>query len=379
MQILNRFRRVTSGQPLLAEVDGFRFLAIIPVVLMHVFTALMRNLPGGKEAVPFTLRQIIGTGETGVLVFFVISGFILALPFAKFYLQQGKQVQLKNYYLRRLTRLEPTYFITMLFFFVVHIVLHTDTGANLFKNLLASLSYSHNIIYGRGSIINPVAWSLEVEIQFYILVPLLTRLFLIPSQKIRFSIYLLIMILGPFANKFLNLAAYNLQESILKFLHFFMAGFFMADIYISGQQENRNKNLIDAFGGLAIVAIFLVEYLGGIKFFSSFVILIAFYAVLFGKRIRGFFSNTYVSTIGGMCYTIYLVHYPMTYFLLKANIWIRTGNLVADYVINLLIFIPVILIICSILFLFIEKPFMYKDWPKKLKAYLATGSSNDKI
>ncbi|MEO7767236.1 MAG: acyltransferase [Ferruginibacter sp.] len=379
MKIIDRFRRVTSGQPLLAEVDGFRFLAILPVVLMHVFTALTRTLPGAKETVPSAVKEVIGTGETGVLIFFVISGFILALPFAKFYLQQGKPVNLKGYYLRRLTRLEPTYFITMLVFFLVHIVLHTDTGVSLVKHLLASLSYSHNIIYGKGSLINPVAWSLEVEIQFYILVPLLTRLFLIPSKNLRYGIYLLIMILGPFANGFFHLAHYNLQESIIKFLHYFMAGFFIADLYICGQREHRNVYLIDIVGGLSIVGIFLVEYLGGIKFFSAFAILLAFYAVLFGKRLRHFFSNPYISAIGGMCYTIYLVHYPLTYLVLKANTRIRTGNLAADYLINLAIFIPLILLICSILFLFIEKPFMYKDWPKRFTLYLANFSNDKKI
>ena len=158
--------------PLLLEVDGFRFLAIFPVLIMHVFTGLSRTMVESQTLVPQLAKSIIGTGETGVLIFFLISGFILALPFAKFHLQQGKAVSLKSYYLRRLTRLEPTYFITMLLFFFVHIILNTDTGSNLLKHLLASLSYSHNIIYGKASIINPVAWSLEVEIQFYLLLPL---------------------------------------------------------------------------------------------------------------------------------------------------------------------------------------------------------------
>lgn len=371
MNIVSRFRRVTSGQPLLAEVDGYRFLAIFPVLLMHIFTALTRTLPNAKESVPQTIKEIIGTGETGVLIFFVISGFILALPFAKFYLQEGKPISLQRYYMRRLTRLEPTYFITMIFFFVVHIVLHTDTGGHLLRYLLASLSYNHNIIYGEGSIINPVAWSLEVEIQFYILVPLLTKIFSIHLKNSRYAIYLLIMVMGPFANDFFHLSRYNLDESIIKFLHYFMAGFFLADLYITGQQRARNLNVIDILGVLSIVSIFFVEYLGGIKFFSSFAIMLAFYAVLFGNRIRSVFSNKYISTIGGMCYTIYLVHYPLTYLLLKANIWIKTGFLGIDYFINLILFIPLIIFICAILFLLIEKPFMYKDWPRRFKTYFA--------
>lgn len=338
---------------------------------MHSFTALTRTLPNAKETVSLTTKQIIGTGESGVLIFFVISGFILALPFAKFYLKQGKAVALKDYYMRRLTRLEPTYFITMIFFFLVHIIIHTDTLSSLFKHLLASLTYSHNIIYGAWSIINPVAWSLEVEIQFYLLVPLLTKIFALKSRNLRFAIYSLVMILGPFASKFFHLADYNLNESIIKFLHFFIAGFFIADLYITRPDEDKNSSLVDVIGVIGIIGIFLVEYMGGIKFFSSFAIMIAFYATLFGKKIKALFSIDIISVIGGMCYTIYLLHYPFVYMLLKAKVWINTGNLTASYILNLCIILPIIIIVCSLLFLMIEKPFMYKDWPQKFKTYLA--------
>ena len=44
-------------------------------------------------------------------------------------------------------------------------------------NLIASLFYSHGLVYGRESAINGVAWSLEIEIQFYLLTPLLVLMF----------------------------------------------------------------------------------------------------------------------------------------------------------------------------------------------------------
>ena len=45
--------------------------------------------------------------------------------------------------------------------------------APLLPHLLASLGYVHNIVYGVPSTINVVAWSLEIEVQFYILAPAL--------------------------------------------------------------------------------------------------------------------------------------------------------------------------------------------------------------
>jgi peptidoglycan/LPS O-acetylase OafA/YrhL len=52
--------------------------------------------------------------DLGVKVFFAISGFILALPFLKYYFGlSDKKVQLKSYFIRRLTRLEVTLNITV--------------------------------------------------------------------------------------------------------------------------------------------------------------------------------------------------------------------------------------------------------------------------
>ncbi len=54
--------------------------------------------------------------DLGVKVFFAISGFVLALPFLKYYLGiSDKKVQLKSYFIRRLTRLEPPFIITLVF------------------------------------------------------------------------------------------------------------------------------------------------------------------------------------------------------------------------------------------------------------------------
>ena len=50
-------------------------------------------------------------------MFFVISGFVLGMPFCKRTLADGPPVNLGRYFLRRLTRLEPPYAISLLIFF----------------------------------------------------------------------------------------------------------------------------------------------------------------------------------------------------------------------------------------------------------------------
>ena len=47
----------------------------------------------------------------------------------------------------------------------------------LLPHFFASLFYAHGLVYGSWSEINAVTWSLEIEVQFYILAPLLCRVF----------------------------------------------------------------------------------------------------------------------------------------------------------------------------------------------------------
>ena len=52
--------------------------------------------------------------KRGVELFFAISGFILGIPFASHYLRGVPRVNLRRYFIRRLTRLEPPYIINLM-------------------------------------------------------------------------------------------------------------------------------------------------------------------------------------------------------------------------------------------------------------------------
>src|SRR5262249_9161565 len=114
---LSRFRRISSLE-YVAEIDGLRFLAIALVVVHHVEAlfsdrAAFAVRVGGPGRI---LQRVLEHGDQGVPIFFAISGFILALPFARQRLHAGRRVSLSGYYWRRVTRLEPPYIIAMCFF-----------------------------------------------------------------------------------------------------------------------------------------------------------------------------------------------------------------------------------------------------------------------
>src|SRR5687767_1377410 len=105
---IEKFRRITSGSAnYMPEVDGLRFIAICWVaVVMHLPTIIHNNLYNGELITSEFLLKFFREGGHGVTFFFMISGFILALPFIKEKIYKGKKISLGKYYLRRLTRLE---------------------------------------------------------------------------------------------------------------------------------------------------------------------------------------------------------------------------------------------------------------------------------
>ena len=169
--------------------DGLRFAAIGMVILFHLNGYLTAKSPLYSAAPPHSdwLAQAAIVGFRGVELFFVISGFILGLPFAAHYLKGAAPVNLRKYYLRRLTRLEPPYIVALLLLFILAAGIEGAPPASFYPHLAASLFYLHSLIYGTFSPAMGVAWSLEIEVQFYILVPLLTLLFAIRNRKLRRS------------------------------------------------------------------------------------------------------------------------------------------------------------------------------------------------
>lgn len=408
-RFLARFSRVTSSGRFIPEIDGLRFVAIATVVLLHLGTHLKRalGLTDSPIAENTWLDFITRRGGTGVNVFFAISGFILSLPFALHFLKGTSRPRLGAYYLRRVTRLEPPYIVSMLGLFLVHVLFLHRSVAEMVPSLGASLIYCHNFIYGTYSKINGVAWTLEVEVQFYILAPLLALVFWIREPWIRRGLLVASILVTGIArcyfNDLIEDPKLNLSMSLVGQLWWFLVGFLFAEIYVSiwDCRPPRGSWGWDLGGTVAILVGFLVAYpddivmqtIGGWlgspfatmvvqRVVPAFCTLVFFCGVFRGAALNRFFTRPVVATIGGMCYSIYLLHYAL--IALAIPLTLRLSNRVFPFLVDIdsgekymlqfglqaLLVLPLLLGVSGAFFVLIERPCMERDWPQRLWNWL---------
>lgn len=371
--LLRRFSRETSSGRFVPEMDGLRLVAITMVILFHLNGYLVAKWPlhhSGSLPQSSWLAQTALVGFRGVELFFVISGFILALPFAAQRLAGGPVLSLRKYYLRRLTRLEPPYFVTVFVLFFLAVWEQGKTAADLLPHLGASLFYLHNLVYAQSSPVIGVAWSLEIEVQFYLLVPLLTLLFMIRNRRYRRGLLIAIVVsligMQPFFLKDGRAAL-----SILAYLQFFLIGFLLADLFVAEWKEAPSANMywdvITLISWPLTISLLQSERLT--QWLFPFMILLLYTAAFRGTLTRRIFSNRWIITIGGMCYSIYLIHYEVISLVGRFTVRLGAG---LPYWVYFLIQVTLIgaclVTICGLYFLLLEKPCMCRDWPQRLRS-----------
>lgn len=371
-RLLARLSRVTSSGSFVPEIDGLRFFAIMGVILFHINGYVQRKQPH-LEAIArntFTDRMFT-TGCFGVELFFVISGFILSMPFASQHLfpKQKKKVALKGYYLRRLSRLEPPYFTNLLILALMHAFVfgHYSIHRTL-CHFVASMFYVHNIVYGVPSLINIPAWSLEVEVQFYILAPLIALLYKVRSRLIRLLSFFLLPVLVALAGHIAGLPVIRLN--ILGTLVYFMMGFVLTDIFLLSWNKGPARTWRWDIIGTAAWLILLIALLQGWQprvVYTPPLILIAYMAAFRGVVWNAIVRNRWLVVTGGMCYTLYLYHDLLVGLFGKATLHLTglTHSWWSIMAIQLTLLLPLTIAGCALMFIWFEKPFMYKDWPRR--------------
>jgi peptidoglycan/LPS O-acetylase OafA/YrhL len=155
----------SSGVSLL-EIDGLRAVASLSVLVCHSML--------GSSWEPDWVHPLLD-GGIGVALFFVLSGFLLSLPFLRAQ-QRGEPLELRAYAMRRMLRILPAYYVSLAFA-LLFLWPEGLTTTNGLVTVLMHLTLTFGSSEAMVRAINPVYWTLCVEEQFYLVLPLIALLF----------------------------------------------------------------------------------------------------------------------------------------------------------------------------------------------------------
>jgi peptidoglycan/LPS O-acetylase OafA/YrhL len=189
--------RATARIP---ELDGIRGLAILLVVFYHYIYGTVPQNAGGAAGL---VRTVFPLSWSGVDLFFVLSGFLIGGILMK---QYGHGNYFKTFYIRRVCRIIPLYFAWLILFLIL--AWAVSVNASEWRGVIFDREIPHfprwgyflflqNLFTAKtglfGSPWLAPTWSLAVEEQFYLLLPLVLW-FTRPNKRIPLLIFLIVLV-----------------------------------------------------------------------------------------------------------------------------------------------------------------------------------------
>jgi len=292
----------------LAGLDSLRAIAAIVVVTGHVelVKSTMFHLPAAFKMMP--------SGHIGVVLFFVISGFLITMLLLR-EKSTYKKISIKMFYIRRILRIWPLYYFVVL---VSALIFSYNPS---FSVWLWSLTLLPNIgiISGNAWSVSPQIWSIGVEEQFYLVWPTLIKYI-----KKQLLIVLIIIAIGytilPHAMLFIiNRTGLDHSTLSLYINKFFETAKFncMAMGGILACLVNRNDKILNllrkkVISFFVMIIPFVVWFLNiEFSYFTDEVMAVLFcllIAVVTSKKYQ-FFDNPVMNYLGSISYGLYMYHF----------------------------------------------------------------------
>jgi peptidoglycan/LPS O-acetylase OafA/YrhL len=359
-RVMQLFFRFETGSGLrLTALDGLRGIAATLVVLAHTYDEPLPGVTPPPRIVG--LHQFLRTAGTGgVMLFFVLSGFLLYLPWARSHVEGTGAPTWKVYAARRCLRIMPAYYFIVLvlaFAPTFHGAPYVGTG-RLFMHFifLPSLTTRYPALLG-------VFWTLQVEEFYYWSLPFLHRIFrrsltfgLVTSLIVAAGYALLVLIVMPSRSWVgaLNQTPFHLAT--------FASGMGGAVLYARWRRAQKplptTMLLVLAlvcYGAAAWFATWVVEAHPTLQAAASVAFLpgcgIAVFAAATGGAQR-FLTTTPLRFLGAISYSLYLWH------LVFVRLVPMPSAVLPHLTTRILWVLFVAIVVSSISFLLVERPFL---------------------
>jgi peptidoglycan/LPS O-acetylase OafA/YrhL len=342
-------------------VDGLRAIAALWVVLFHI-----RAFSGATLG---PLDLIVRSGSTGVSLFLVLSGFCLYLPIAR---NGPASFRAGKFMRRRATRLLPAYYVTLAVIVVVTMTAGGPLGLGTFSapamaiQTLTHVTMTHSLFPSTFYALNGSYWSLGLEWQLYLGLPLLVlgarRFGLVRtiSAVVVVNVVYRLALQGAFALHAVS-ASSALGEDVLPNLlpgrwAEFAFGMAAAELFAAGHISRWASRAGWAVLGLVPLTLVSVLAVGSplehILFGADFFLLLCI--VLAGQNwVARLVSWRPLAAVGVMSYSLYLVHQPIVQSL--CHVFLGLGGSPRLVFIEVLLCVPAILGVAWLLFVTVER------------------------
>ncbi|MFT3781743.1 MAG: acyltransferase [Nibricoccus sp.] len=274
-------------------IDALRGLAALGVCWFHFTRGTGDFFPEGW------LNHTGAYGFFGVHVFFVVSGFVIPFTLVK------SSYQIRSYFrflARRIVRLDPPYFVSILLVLGVGFALMRFTNSHAgqlpyesLTQLLLHLGYINALFDYKW--LSPIYWTLAIEFQYYLMLGLVFPLLFSSKKTLRFACTAAICAF-PFL--------VSNHSLVFRYLPWFLFGIYAC--YLHTKRVNLNEYAV-ALALLTGLSVYLYDITGACVLLGTS-LLIAFYKGRIG-RILAFF--------GTISYSLYLTHVPVGCTLLNLS------------------------------------------------------------
>lgn len=319
----------------LPSVTLIRGIAALAVCLFHFSADFLAKMASYNILLPHAW--------SGVEIFFVISGFVIPYSLLS---DSAENISYGKYFLKRIIRIEPSYLASILMIIVLNYIstlfpiYKGDPFSISSENMLLHLGYL--VDFFDGIWLNPVYWTLAIELQYYFIIGLLLVLWNYNNKFLTIATFLLFLSLSFFSDS---------QTFFLRYTDIFSIGIICA-FY---KRDYINKSIF-LIGTLIIATIMYVHHGMAIVGLSVLAVL----GIAFVKKIKIYPPLLF---FGKISFSLYLLHVPIGGRIVNLS---RRLDL-NEWQKSLVILVALLISICAayVFYILVEKP--SHRWARSIK------------
>ncbi|MCO6146585.1 acyltransferase [Flavobacterium sp. NRK1] len=340
----------------LEQLTFTRFIAAIAIVVFHFGSGAY---PFNNEKIGFIIHQ----ANVGVSYFYILSGFIMVVAYSSL-----EKINTLSFLRNRFARIYPLLFLSVVILFLQTYFFDPNFSFGIIKDAIINLSLLQAWIPSKALIFNGPAWSLSVEVFFYLIFPFLFNKFFFRRKLWVVTIVVIVFwIISQMTLYYLSNSSFNkgYPSPSHAFIFFFpvmhLSAFLMGNLggvfFIKKLAGKSGRYDIAVVLSIIFFILFLKHHPFGLNYHNGLLAVIFVPFIIFMCINRGIVTrvlNTrFFIVLGEISFGIYILQLPV--FRLTTSI-VRQLNITHDPQNLFYISFAVLIILSTLSYYYFETP-----------------------